>query len=59
MRILVEEGKHGDRYYDASTPQRLNAAAREIIRQRIDWLIVQPKVVDKSQLEDLIAKMND
>lgn len=36
MKILVWKGKHTDRYYDASTVENLEAAARSIITELLE-----------------------
>lgn len=35
MRVLVWKNKHANQYYDASTPEALDASAREILRSLI------------------------
>ena len=35
-KILIAEEKHGTRYFDASTPEALNAAAFSLLKERWD-----------------------
>ncbi len=42
MMILVWESKHGNVYYDASTDELLDWAAKQILAQWLDYYIVKP-----------------
>jgi hypothetical protein len=37
MKILVYKGKHGDQYYDASTPEKELASYAAIFAQLYEW----------------------
>ena len=37
MRILIYHGKHGKDYYLVDTPERLEAAMRQLFQQLDDW----------------------
>lgn len=41
MKVLVTHGKHGDLYYDASTPEALHAAALDIVAGNIDYFYLR------------------
>lgn len=43
MNILVWHGKHGDAFYDASTPERKEASAMELLRNWAGYWIVEPE----------------
>lgn len=35
-KIIIFKEKHGDRYFDASTPEKLNAACFKILKERFE-----------------------
>lgn len=37
MRILIYHGKHGDEYWLADTPERLEAALRKLFARLHEW----------------------
>lgn len=43
MKIIIFKEKHGNRYFDASTPQALDNACRKILKERLKygWYNVQ------------------
>lgn len=59
-RILVWRNKHGDDYYDASTEDALNGAARHILKQLVDegW-VWEPEAPDVDPEERAVAAMTD
>lgn len=54
MKIIIFHEKHGNRYFDASTPDKINAVCHKIVLERInaEWYDLTPSLwsVDKPEL---------
>ena len=63
MDILVVEEKHGNRHFDASTPEKLHAACVKILKQRLKegWYTPgdEPKLdyIDVSDIPDSLKDL--
>jgi hypothetical protein len=62
MKIIIFHEKHGDRYFDASTQDKINAACHKIVLERLDdkryslkpslWSVAEPELT-RDQVENL------
>ena len=63
MKILIQKEKHGDCYYDVSTPKKLYETCRYILQQRLDYgyYFDHPKPENKTGFKDVdeINKLPD
>lgn len=53
-KILIAEEKHGSRYFDASTPELLHAAALKLVSERIETEYFAEPKTELNRLRDTL-----